>query len=212
MKKSWMALVAVSALVLAGCNDQTAQQPDGNAGMGEVEQNQTQTAESSGVTEWMAGLLSGKAYECEYAMPAAGEEGGGTATIVMQGERYRTEVETTEGTFISVFDGETSYSWMAGETEGMKMSHTCMEDFGEDMAEFAEEEEMMEETFETPEEALETIPDISCHETSSADFSVPGDVEFVDQCEMLQTQMQMMEQMQDQMPAEAMQMMEGMGQ
>ena len=240
-----MVLVLVAGLGLAGCNKPAMEPSSGDMGAGQAEQNQAQTTEPSGVAEWVAGLLAGKAYECEYSAPiparsadsvaggparsadsvaggparsadsvagGAGAGSGGTATNIAEGDRYRSEVETTEGTFISVFDGETSYSWVAGETEGMKMSHDCMTEFSGNMPEVEEGETAMNETFETPEEALNMIPDISCRETSSANFSIPGDVEFVDQCEVLQAQMQMMEQYQDQIPADVMQMMEGMGQ
>ncbi len=192
-----VAASVVCAVALAGCsgsgNEMDVDTPSRNQ-----EPSEMQGGAVSGVAEWVAGLASGKAYECEYSTND-GDGMPGTVRMIMDRDRYRTETETPDGSFVSVFDGETSYSWTVGRREGMKMSRGCMENIGAEMPE-GDDDTVEEESFRTPEEALDMIPDISCREISVPDFSVPGDVEFADQCEMLRTQMEMMKQYRDQMP------------
>lgn len=197
------------AVLLAGCSGQS----DGMADQARDqvrEQDQAQAPERviDDVTGWVADLAAGKRLECEYRIDDA--EATGTVRMIMDRDRYRTETETPNGTFISVFDGETMYSWTAGGPQGMKMSRKCMDDMGGDVSEEEEDVAMPEEgeSYDSSEEALGAIPGISCREISGADFSVPVDVEFVDQCQMLQEQTRAMEQYRDQMPDDVRGMMQ----
>jgi hypothetical protein len=91
------------------------------------------------------------------------------------------------------------YSWIDGQKQGTKMTKECMEEFGADLSGEAYETPETE-MYRNSEEMLESIPGITCREVPSIDFSIPDDVTFADQCEMLRTQMEMMEQYRDQMP------------
>lgn len=205
--------VMFGAMALAGCGAQPEQAAGPRENASEAWEQAAERGETMGTPQegWLSDIAAGKTLECEYRM-ADGDGEYGTVRMIMDRDRYRTETRTENGEFISVFDGETSYSWTAGEGRGMKMRMDCVEGMDDaDMEADMDEEMSDEESFRSSEEALNLIPDISCREIDSANFSVPEDVEFVDQCEMLREQTRMMEQYQDMMPEDAMKMMQGMG-
>lgn len=153
--------------------------------------------EDDGVGAWIAGLASGKRMECEYRMMG---EGGAETSVKMYAERdrYRTEVMTPQGKYISISDGEAVYSFLEGSKEGMKMDLDCMKDQAADLPKVEGMPE--QESFVSSEEAIGNVPGISCREIGSIDVSVPSDVRFIDQCALLKQQTEMMKQYQDQMP------------
>lgn len=164
-----------------------------------MEQSREQETEQvrDGVGEWIRGLSAGKRMECEYRMMG----GDGTETSVKmyaERDRYRTEVGTPQGKYISISDGKAVYSFLEGSKEGMKMELDCMKDMA---ASLPKVEGMPErESFTSPEEAIGNTPDISCREAGSVDVSVPSDIRFTDQCAMLKQQTELMKQYQGQIP------------
>lgn len=161
------------------------------------EQGSAMEQEGDGVGTWMAGLASGKRMECEYRM--TGGDGQETSVkMYAEKDRYRTEMMTPRGKYVSISDGKTVYSFFEGSKEGMKMDMECMKDMAADLPKVEGMPE--QESFVSPEEAIGNIPDISCRETGSIDVSVPSDMRFTDQCALLKQQTEMMKQYQEQMP------------
>ena len=161
------------------------------------EQEQAMEQGGDGVEAWIAGLASGKRMECEYRM--MGENGAETSVkMYAERDRYRTEVMTPQGKYISISDGNTVYSFLEGSKEGMKMDMDCMKDMAADLPKV--EGMPVREQYAVPEEAIGNTPGISCRETDSVDVSVPSDIIFTDQCAMLRQQTEMMKQYQEQMP------------
>jgi hypothetical protein len=113
----------------------------------------------------------------------------------VDGEKYATEMNVGGMKQRMVSDGEAMYSWQEGKKQGIKMTNKCMEEMNADMPEDDEEEMDMPEEFDM-ETAFDDAMDVECKEFSSADFSVPSDVEFADQCEMMRNMMKNMEDMQ----------------
>jgi hypothetical protein len=80
---------------------------------------------------------------------------------------------------LTVFDGATTYSWDITTKQGTRMTKDCAEEMKKNapIAEGEKEVDTIEEFLDT--EAGRT----GCKETTeNVDFSVPTDVNFVDQC------------------------------
>lgn len=172
------------AVVLAGCSN------PGNGSQGREQtqdrtQSQTQEGAKSGVADWIAGLSAGKRMRCEYSV---GEGTKAVKTVMyMERDRYRTEVGTPAGDMVSLFDGKAMYSWTKGGKQGMKMDIECMKQLGDQASgDEGSQKGQAQEQYDSPQDALESIPNIACAVTSdSVDLSVPADVTFADQCEMM---------------------------
>ncbi|NTW76142.1 MAG: hypothetical protein HGB34_04600 [Candidatus Moranbacteria bacterium] len=206
-------VVLFGAVMLAGCSQSDISTGDGNGtpDRSEMVGKEVGKQAASGVADWISGLAAGKKMRCEYTMG----EGGKTITAVMymDKDRYRTEMDMPTGKMISLYDGTAMYSWAEEAKQGMKMDMKCMEDIESDMpTEDAPRGAPAEapESYESPEDALGSIPDISCEEVSgSIDLSVPSDVVFTDQCEMMKRSMEQMKQMEGQIPDSVKGMMGG---
>lgn len=160
---------------------------------------------SAGVKTWIDAVVLGKKLKCTYAQ----DDGSGwqaETVMFVDGKKYRTEFSGGGMQYVSVFDGETMYTWTEGQKQGFMMNLQCMEEFGEMYSEEGADEEQT--YYESSEEAIESIPDISCSEVDSVDVSVPSDVTFVDQCEMIKEQTEQLQDLQDQMPEEMRAMLE----
>lgn len=175
----------VLAAALAGCSGkQPAVETGGESASAPAEE------QSSG-NDWMNLLGKGKSVEC--SIP-----GDGMATkMSAEGKKYRTETEIEGKKHLSVSDGKTMWTWTDGEKQGMKMEFSCMDDI---RATIPEEGGPAPEYAASPEEALGEKPDISCVEGGPVDMSVPTDVVFTDQCELMKNQIKAMERMKDQLP------------
>ncbi|NTW46329.1 MAG: hypothetical protein HGB18_04755 [Candidatus Moranbacteria bacterium] len=173
--------IVAGAVALAGCSSPGSGSQDQDHSQA---QDQVRDQDKSGVAEWVAGLASGKRMRCEYSF---GDGDKATKTVMyMERDRYRTEVGTPAGDMISLFDGKAMYSWTKGGKQGMKMDIECMKRLGEEVPKGEERQEPTSGGYESPQEALENIPNIACSVTAdSIDFSVPSDVTFADQCEMM---------------------------
>lgn len=189
---------AVSAAFFMMRDDASPQAGDERSAV--VEQSQ----EESGIAKWREGLEAGKSLACDYRM--MGGEGEGTPVkMYVERDRYRTEVETPQGTYISISDGKTVHSFLEGSREGMKMDMDCMKELADDLPKTGDTP--AQEQYAAPAEAIDNIPGISCRETGSVDVSVPSDIVFTDQCAMLRQQTEMMKQYKDQMPGNGQGMM-----
>lgn len=177
----------LAAVMLAGCSgEQPVAQPDGS------ESESAPAEEELSENDWMSLLGKGKAVEC--SVP-----GGGMATkMYAEGKNYRTETEIDGKRHLSVSDGKTMWTWTEGEKQGMKMEFSCMDDI---RSTTPEEGGPAPEYAASPEEALGEKPDISCSESGPIDISVPDDIVFADQCALMKTQLQAMEEMKKNLPS-----------
>ena len=155
-------------------------------------------------------IQKGDTLECTYQVSEADENS--VIKTYISGEKYKSVVTTNGEEFNAIFDGETQYSWSSlGEKKGVKMSSKCMEDLGgEEEADDEMEDEADYEDFKTTSEILDQDVEMSCSKAGKIDFTIPSDVEFVDQCEMLKTQMKQMEQLQQSLPEDMMKEMQTM--
>jgi outer membrane lipoprotein-sorting protein len=189
-----LGLVGVTVL-LSGCSlGGSPKEGEVSLPIAEQKQTQEQVQQQSGPAEWIAGLAGGKRMQCTYTMKGEGDQ---VSVIRMYAEkdRYKTEMEIPAGMMVSLFDGKAMYSWMRGTKQGTKMEMECMKELGEQSEE--DEATPVQNTYDSPEQVIESMPDISCSELGSTiDFSVPSDVEFSDQCAMLKKTMEQMKGLQ----------------
>lgn len=215
MKKTviFAVIVAVSFLAV-GCNKKQAQKP--GAENNEQQKNESMTKDANSQMEYLGeqikdAITKGEKLECVYS--TSDSEGEQSVKMYMSGEKYKSVVTADGEEFNSLFDGEAQYSWPSTEKEGIKMSAECVEEFGvedESMENMDDYEDF--DNFRTTDEVLEQDLEMTCNKISEIDFSVPSDVKFVDQCEMVKNQMQQMQQLQDSLPEGMMEQMQQMQQ
>jgi len=175
----------LAAVMLSGCGAQEAVKT-GTGGDVLVP-----AEEESSKSDWMSLLGKGKSVEC--TLPGEGM----TTNISAEGKKYRTETVIEGKKHLSVSDGKIMWTWTDGEKQGMKTEFSCMDEIRTTMP---EEGGPAPEYAASPEEALGELPDIACSETGSIDLSVPTDIVFADQCALIKTQLQAMEQLKNQIP------------
>lgn len=174
------------AVMLSGCGAQKTAETEENGSV------VAPAEEESSTGDWMSLLGKGKSVEC--TMPGEGM----TTKISAEGKKYRTETVIEGKRHLSVSDGKMMWTWVEGEKQGVKMEFSCMDDI---RTTIPEEGGPAPEYAASPEEALGEKPDISCSEAGPVDMSVPDDVAFADQCALIRTQLQAMEEMKKNLPS-----------
>lgn len=192
------------ALVLGGCSKGGEEKTIGEQDPNSAKESQQLTGEiaTGGENEpkeegnilnkLKSAVTSGKKMKCVYKI----ENEGKSTEIVsyMQGDKYRSEIDMGAIKTRSVFDGDVMYSWTEGQKQGMKMTMDCMESLGgETAAGDNKEEEIALKDGDDFVESLKDAQNLSCEDADDIDFSIPSDIEFTDQCEMLKSQQELME-------------------
>lgn len=153
------------------------------------------TAEGEGnlINKLKNAISSGKKMKCTYKM---GDENNATEIITyLQGDKYKTEIVMGQMKTLSVFDGESMYSWVSEQKTGTKMTMDCINSLD---TKGETEAETVPENVPTGDEDdfVETLSDaqnLNCEDFQDADFDIPSDVVFTDQCELLKSQQKMIE-------------------
>ena len=175
--KTWkITAVVAGILLLAGCGSKPA-----------VENNQIQDQKKSdgGIISSIADAIgSGKAMKCTYIINS-GEGEKMTSVSYVKGEKYKSETEMRGDVQYVIFDGETMYSWNKNQRPGTKMEKSCTDELAKNAPQ--------EDTSQTPdasgEKTFENAADVECVPAGNIDFSIPTDITFSDQCEMIKNLM-----------------------
>lgn len=141
----------------------------------------------------------GQAMQCTYT----GGTGDTTLTskVSVSGEKFRSESEVSGTKVYALFDGDTQYTWMGDTKQGTKMSKACLDEL-----QAALPETQTSTGSETPQpedysKMFDAANNVNCVAAASgADFSVPADITFTDQCEMMKESLKMMEQFKGKLP------------
>ncbi len=166
----------------------------------ETEGDKEEGENSSGIIDELAKIKDGKKMKCVYTIKMGEDEFQSESYV--QGEKYKSisvmDALEEKKTY-AIFDGENQYSWTDGATEGFKMSVDCMKDATKKMEGTID----MPEAGETAElgDLFENAVDVKCNPVEEIDFTVPSNITFVDQCEMLKNQMKQIEELKGTMPA-----------
>lgn len=163
----------------------------------ETEGDKEEGEKSSGIIDELAKIKDGKKMKCVYTIKMGEDEFQSESYV--QGDKYKSisvmDALEEKKTYV-IFDGENQYSWTDGAVEGFKMNADCMEDTAEEL----------EDAVDVPETAelgdlFENAVDVKCNPVEEIDFTVPSNITFVDQCEMLKNQMKQIEELKGGLPA-----------
>jgi hypothetical protein len=141
----------------------------------------------------------GQKMQCTYTMSEGGK--AFESKVMVDGKKYASTTTVDNMTVYGVFDGENQYSWTSAAKTGMKMSKACLEKLQATAQNMAKPAETSASASQDMEKAFEMAKNVKCEPASGADFTIPKDVAFTDQCEMMEQSMKMMEEMKDKMPA-----------
>ncbi len=166
-----------------------------NAGQG-VKTAEEQSPSVIGSIKDAMGL--GQAMRCTYVAGEAGESV--TSSVFVSGQKFKSESEVNGTKVHALFDGDMQYTWMGDTKQGTKMSKVCLDELKGSLP------DVQGGTGGTPKiedysQTFDAANNVSCVAAAGADFSVPTDVVFIDQCAMMKESLKMMEQYKDKLPA-----------
>lgn len=198
--------VVACAVTLSGCLGPAPEETTGEAKDDSQEMNTVTPASNEGeivtdasVEKFKKLLSSGKKVSCNYSLAATEDQPQPTKVgIVMESEKkYQIITENTLGKTYGLSDGENMYFWTEGTKQGTRMSFKCMEAIAAKYKDSANDPMSNYEQykFDSNEEALDQLPSVDCVEGGDVNISVPKDVTFVDQCQMLEKMQTMMKKM-----------------
>ena len=184
MKTLKIAAMAAGVLLLAGCGNKAVDNQNENQ-----EQVQTENkSEKSGIINSIKDAMGmGKTMRCEYKIKDANGEESSVVTFV-DGKKYKTDMKIAGQNQHMIFDEEAMYSWTEGQKQGMKMTMACSEELAKNVSE-NNNDSAAPTPDPTGEKTFDNALDVKCEEAARADFSIPADVEFQDQCEMMKNMM-----------------------
>ena len=178
MKKVLMIIVPIILVAIAAGIYLTKKDAPVATEKGNVEKNVGSKTESViGSLKDAVGL--GKKMECVY------KEGESEVKTYIDGMKSKSVIASKEGEMISIFDGNDFYGWNVKTKEGYVMKKTCMEELAKNVPKVEGGENSNPADFETTEDILKDTSMDKCKETGSIDFTIPKDINFVDQCEMM---------------------------
>ncbi len=140
----------------------------------------------------------GKKMKCTYSAPG----GGVSSTVFIDGQKVKFTSAMNGQAMYGLFDGETQYTWTTGkEKQGWKMTKACMDELGKTASQMAEGAGASVPEPQDFEKSFDTAQNVQCEPAGSEDFSIPTDITFVDQCEMIRNSMKALEDIKGQLPA-----------
>lgn len=178
MKKTFtMLAVFVLVSVFSGCTSQQAvQTPTQKENQAEVK-----SENGSVVSSIKDAMGLGKKMKCSYSM--GNGESKFESTVFIDGKRYKSSTMVDGKLTYAYFDQDTMYSWMDGQKTGTKMTMSCLDDLKNSLS--ADLQESMASQIENPEDKFDNANNATCVSADDADFSLPADVVFSDQCAMM---------------------------
>lgn len=156
-----------------------------------------QRTESTVIDSIKSAMGLGKAMQCTYTVAEGGK--GVSSSVIVNGEKFKSVTEVGGRKMHGLFDGEAQYVWTEGEKQGFKMSKGCMDELKAGLPAGSEANPATAGVKDLS-EGFDMAKNVTCEAAPAADLSVPTDVEFADQCEMMRQSLEMMKNVQKQMP------------
>jgi hypothetical protein len=205
MQKIMIAIVAILAVVaFSGCTKKTS--PVSEVKTPQAKQ-ATEASVISSANAIQEAMRSGEKTKCVYTITDKDGQVS-QSEIFVDGDKYKSITNTNNGVFRAIFDGKATYAWSEGSKNGSKMEMSCMEEVS-----FSDngmsEENQDNPSVPDPTADFKNAVDVNCEKVDSIDLTLPSDVDFVDQCEMLKKQKQQLQQLQQNMPQGAVPVPEG---
>lgn len=176
MNKWKVIAVVLGVFLFSGCGNKAPNNQSQNVQNIQTKNDSEKTSGEEMIDSIKKAMASGKEMKCVYTIKDPGGETMQTTTYV-SGEKYRTEMAVAGKTQYMVFDGEAMYSWMDGQNQGTKMTMDCAQDMAKNSPESPEDIDP------TGEKMFNDAVDVKCNPTSGANFSIPTEINFIDQCE-----------------------------
>lgn len=148
------------------------------------------------ISNFKDAISSGKKMKCIYTVQQNGDEFKSEAFV--EGEKYKSTSTFNGKGMYAVFDGKATYTWSDDSKQGMKMDTACLEEMQSQIEDH--QGEAAEEEMHYDGDAFGGALDVKCEKVGSIDFSIPTDIEFVDQCELMKNQQKQMEELQQNLP------------
>ena len=141
----------------------------------------------------------GKKMKCTYS---AKDGSGVSSTVFVDGKKFKFTTDANGEKMYGVFDGDTQYMWTTGaQQQGFKMTKACTDELAQTAAKMTEGSTANTATPQDLEKSFDTAQNVQCEAASGEDFSIPADITFVDQCEMMRESMKALESIKGQLPA-----------
>ncbi len=187
----------VATIALAGCGAKTNQLKNAKDNINAKIENGKELVETGKkMADEKQGLMGGlkDAMKRGVTMKCVADSADGHWVIYTNGKNTKTEGTTVDGhEMVILVKGKTIYTWNKKTKKGEKIDKGCMDDFQKDMGIDSSAMTKGDKNFDdfTPEkmEAKEKEGKLKCVPSTKADFSIPSDVQFTDQCAMLKKQM-----------------------
>ncbi len=184
MKKIFSLFVIVLAvLVFSGCaNQKKIEAPTPGESSSEVKK------EGNGVISSIKDAMGlGKRMKCTYIAQDGKEKV--ESTIYVDGKKYMSVIDIAGKKTRSLFDGEMIYTWVDGEKVGTKIGLDCMGNFEDSVPANSADDKEEPAGVENPEDRFEDAMNVNCTPAEAVDFSLPADIKFTDQCEVMKKTM-----------------------
>lgn len=166
-----------------------------------VAPSQSQSAPETGVISSIKDAMGlGQKMKCTYSVPDDTKQPI-TSTIIVDGQKYKFTTEMNGEISYGIFDGETQYMWSGVTKQGLKMTKSCLDELNKTVSKNEENRPSSAPT--TPqsfEQSFGGAENVKCEPTNE-DFSLPANVNFVDQCEMMRNSLKSLEGIKDSLPA-----------
>jgi hypothetical protein len=189
--KKILQIIATGGLVLllsaCGCQKKTSQETGPQtAAPSETPASQPESGIISSIKD---AFSSGKKMQCTFTEKQPGTQGDVKYTLYTDGKKnFKTQFAitaegkiTTMNSLMNQDNGGTMYSWNEGEKTGMKFTVACMKEVADNMPQGQNTPPPPTDT----EDPYQGATDVKCEPASSVDITVPSDIVFTDQCEMM---------------------------
>lgn len=188
-------VVGLFMVVLSGCTKNKQDAVDMDNLPGEEPSQKEESGSGSVISSFKDAVGSGKKMKCTYTVRQEGDEFQSEAFV--EGEKYKSTSTFNGKGVYTIFDGKATYTWSNDSKQGMKMDAACIEEL---QSQTPDQEEITEGEIHRGEDAFGGAVDVKCEKVSSIDFSIPTNIEFTDQCELMKNQQKQMEELQKNLP------------
>mgnify|MGYP003394462052 CR=1 FL=1 len=140
-------------------------------------------------------LGAGKQMQCTYSI-GEGEQLAETS-VVIDNEKFMSTTDMADIKSYSLFDGSTQYTWTSKDKNGFKMSNSCLEDMKKLGGNMTLEDALLPPNGVQAKDMKDVFSFASNANCEAADVSitVPSDIVFTDQCELMKQSMRVMEEL-----------------
>lgn len=180
MKKIFASLaVVVAAFVFSGCGTKKAAEVP-------VKKESPAETKNGGVISSIKDAIGlGSKIQCTTT-----SNDGTTSVAFVEGKKFKSTSQISGKKQNVIFDGETSYMWTDGEATGLKMAMTCLADLKSSLPQ--EQQNLVNDSIPKVEDKINSDTSTTCTPVAEIDFTVPSNVVFADQCEVMKKTMDSM--------------------